>query len=59
MAAGLPEALAHMIVGWDIAAAQGALYDGSQQLSRLLRRPTTPLSMAVADALGAAGRVRQ
>jgi NAD(P)H dehydrogenase (quinone) len=59
MGTGLPEPLAHMIVGWDIAAAQGALYDGSRQLSRLLRRTTTPLSVAVADALGAAGRARK
>jgi NAD(P)H dehydrogenase (quinone) len=59
MSAGLPEALAQMIVGWDIAAALGALYDGSRQLSRLLRRPTTPLSVAVADALEAAGRSRK
>jgi NAD(P)H dehydrogenase (quinone) len=48
---GLPEALAHAIAGWDEAAAQGALFDGSRQLSRLIRRPTTPLSVAVAAAL--------
>jgi hypothetical protein len=33
------------------AAAQGALFDDSHQLSRLIRRPTTWLSTAVADAL--------
>ncbi len=48
---GLPERLAHAIAGWDVAAAQGALFDDSRTLSRLVGRPTTPLSTAVADAL--------
>jgi NAD(P)H dehydrogenase (quinone) len=48
---GLPAGLAQAIAGWDVAAAQGALFDDSQQLSRLIGRPTTPLSVAVADAL--------
>jgi NAD(P)H dehydrogenase (quinone) len=48
---GLPEALAQAIAGWDVAAAQGALFDDSHQLSRLIGRPTTPHSKAVADAL--------
>jgi len=48
---GLPEGLARAIAGWDVAAAQGALFDDSRQLSRLIGRPTTPLSVAVADAL--------
>jgi NAD(P)H dehydrogenase (quinone) len=51
---GLPEGLARAIAGWDVAAAEGALFDDSRQLSRLIGRPTTPLSVAVADALGAA-----
>jgi NAD(P)H dehydrogenase (quinone) len=50
---GLPEGLAQAIAGWDVAAAQGALFDDSRQLSRLIGRPTTPLSAAVADALKA------
>jgi len=49
---GLPEQLAQAIVGWDVAAEQGALFDDSRQLSKLIGRPTTPLSTAVADALG-------
>ena len=53
---GLPEALAQAIAGWDVAAAQGALFDDSRQLSRLIGRPTTPLSVAVADALKAHAR---
>jgi NAD(P)H dehydrogenase (quinone) len=48
---GLPEGLARAIAGWDVAAAQGALFDDSRQLSRLIGRPTAPLAVAVADAL--------
>lgn len=48
---GLPEAVAHAIAGWDLDAAEGALYDNGQQLSRLIGRPTTPLSAVVAAAL--------
>jgi NAD(P)H dehydrogenase (quinone) len=50
---GLPEGLAQAIAGWDVAASHDALYDDSRQLSRLIGRPTTPLSAAVADALKA------
>jgi NAD(P)H dehydrogenase (quinone) len=48
---GLPEGLARMIAGWDVGASQGALFDDGRQLSKLTGRPTTPLSVAVADAL--------
>jgi NAD(P)H dehydrogenase (quinone) len=48
---GLPEGLAQAIAGWDIGAKQGALFDDGRQLSKLIGRPTTPLSVAVADAL--------
>lgn len=48
---GLPGWLAEAIAGWDACAAQGALFDDGRQLSRLIGRPTTPLSVAVADAL--------
>jgi NAD(P)H dehydrogenase (quinone) len=34
-----------------VAAAQGALFDDSRQLSRLIGRPTPPLAVAVVDAL--------
>ena len=48
---GLPEGLAKAIAGWDVAAAKGALFDDSRTLSRLIGRPTTPLSDVVASAL--------
>jgi NAD(P)H dehydrogenase (quinone) len=48
---GLPEGFARMIAGWDVGASEGALFDDSRQLSKLTGRPTTPLSVAVADAL--------
>jgi NAD(P)H dehydrogenase (quinone) len=51
---GLPERLAQAIAGWDVAAEQGALFDDSRQLSKLIGRPTTPLSVSVADALARA-----
>lgn len=54
---GLPEELAHAIAGWDVAASQGALFDDSRQLSKLIERPTTPLSATVADALKGASKV--
>lgn len=48
---GLPEALAQAIAGWDVAASKDVLYDDSRQLSKLIGRPTTALSVAVAEAL--------
>lgn len=48
---GLPEGLADAIAGWDIGAAQGALFDDSRVLSGLIGRPTTSLSNAVRAAL--------
>ena len=51
---GLPEGLAGAIAGWDTSVGEGALLDDSRQLSRLIGRRTTPLSVAVADALAAA-----
>jgi NAD(P)H dehydrogenase (quinone) len=48
---GVSEGFAHAIAGWDVAAAQGALFDDGRQLSALVGRPTTPLSTSVADAL--------
>ena len=50
---GLPEALAAAIAGWDVGASQGALFDEGKQLSGLIGRPTTPLSVPVAVALKA------
>lgn len=48
---GLPEGFAQAIAGWDLAASQGALFDDGRQLSRLIGRPTTPLSDSVEAAL--------
>lgn len=48
---GIPEGFAKMIAGWDVDAANGALFDDQKQLSQLIGRPTTPLSTAVTDAL--------
>jgi NAD(P)H dehydrogenase (quinone) len=51
--AGLPEAVARLLADSDAQAAQGALYDDSGQLSRLIGRPTTPLATVIAAALAA------
>jgi NAD(P)H dehydrogenase (quinone) len=48
---GVPKGFAEMIASWDVGASAGALFDDSRQLSKLIARPTTPLSVAVADAL--------
>lgn len=48
---GLPAGLAQAIAGWDVSAAEGALFDDRRQLAALIGRPTTPLSVVVADAL--------
>lgn len=48
---GLPEGLAASIAGWDVGASPGALFDDGKELSTLIGRPTTPLSVPVAAAL--------
>lgn len=48
---GLPEGMAHHIASYDVGTAQGALFEDQRQLSRLIGRPTTSLSAAVAEAL--------
>lgn len=48
---GLPEGFAAVLADSDAKAAHGALADESKTLSRLIGRPTTPLSNAVAEAL--------
>lgn len=48
---GVPESLAKAIASWDISAAKGDLFDDSHQLSKLIKRPTTPLADVVAYTL--------
>lgn len=48
---GLPEPLSQAIAGWDVAASRDALFDDRRTLSKLIGRPTTPLSASVAAAL--------
>ena len=48
---GLPEGFAHVLADSDVQAGQGALYEGSRTLSRLIGRPTTPMADTVAKAL--------
>ncbi|TNE71994.1 SDR family oxidoreductase [bacterium] len=50
---GLPEGFAAAIAGWDVSVSKGDVFDDSKQLSSLIGRPTTPLSVAVKDALAA------
>jgi len=49
--AGLPEPLAALLADSDAAAANGALFDDSHQLSALINRPTTPYQQTIAEAL--------
>lgn len=51
VAAGLPEPVAAMLVDWDLGVARGDLFTASDDLSRLIGRPTTSLATAVAAAL--------
>ncbi|MFD2238145.1 SDR family oxidoreductase [Aureimonas populi] len=48
---GVPEGFAASIASWDAGVSQGALFDDAKQLSALIGRPTTPLSVPVAAAL--------
>jgi NAD(P)H dehydrogenase (quinone) len=50
---GLPEGFAHVLADSDAKAAEGALLDDGQALSRLIGRPTTPMASTVATALAA------
>jgi NAD(P)H dehydrogenase (quinone) len=50
---GLPAELANAFAGFDTGVAQGSLLEEGRQLSKLLGRPTTPLAVSVAAALGA------
>ena len=48
---GLPEPFARVIADADVGVSRGDLFDDSRQLSRLIDRPTTPMSTAVSNAL--------
>jgi NAD(P)H dehydrogenase (quinone) len=48
---GLPETVAEALAEWDVDASNGALFDDSRQLSKLIGRPTTPLAEAVRAAI--------
>lgn len=48
---GLPQGIAQAIASWDVSASKGDLYDDGHQLSKLIGRPTTPMSVTVAEAL--------
>jgi NAD(P)H dehydrogenase (quinone) len=54
---GLPEPLAKAIAGWDVSASKGDLFDDSRQLSKLIGRPSTPMSAVVASAVKAEANV--
>lgn len=51
MGFGLPEGFAMALADSDARAADGALYDESRTLSRLIGRPTTPISETITGAL--------
>lgn len=50
---GLPGFIAEAIAGWDVSTSKGDLFDDSHTLSKLIGRPTTPLSEVVKNALSA------
>ncbi len=49
--AGLPEPIAAFLAGSHTSTEKGDLFDDGQQLSKLIGRPTTPLSKAIATSL--------
>lgn len=49
--AGVAEGFAHALAGWEEGASRNALFDDGRQLSTLIGRPTTPLSVTVAQVL--------
>lgn len=51
LGAGLPEFVAELLANSDTGASKGGLFDDGHQLNKLIGRPTTPLSTAVAAAL--------
>ncbi|MEP1884981.1 MAG: NmrA family NAD(P)-binding protein, partial [Marinomonas sp.] len=49
--AGLPEPFAALLARVDVTVAGGSLFDDGQQLSALIRRPTTPISETIAKVI--------
>jgi NAD(P)H dehydrogenase (quinone) len=49
--AGFPDGMAQLLAQSDTGASKGGLFDDSKTLSRLIGRPTTPLSEVVKQAL--------
>lgn len=49
--AGLPEGFANILADSDAGAAKGALFDDSHQLSKLIGRTTTPMTVSVKAAI--------
>lgn len=49
--AGVPEQCAQAIAQWDAGASRNDLFDDNKVLSKLIGRPTTPLSVSVKNAL--------
>lgn len=49
--AGIPENFAELLADSDAVASRGGLFDEGRQLSRLIGRPTTPLSAVVAEGI--------
>ncbi|KOH44323.1 SDR family oxidoreductase [Sunxiuqinia dokdonensis] len=47
----IPKVFADGIASWDVSASKGDLFDDSQQLSKLIGRPTTPMAESVKSAL--------
>jgi len=48
---GLPEGFPNALANWDVSASKGDLFDNSYQLSKILGRPSTPISNSVKAAL--------
>lgn len=51
LGAGLPEGVAALLADSDVGASRGGLFDDSHQLSQLIGRPTTPLTVLMKAAL--------
>nr|ACP17984.1 putative nucleoside-diphosphate-sugar epimerase [Pseudomonas nitroreducens] len=52
ISAGLPDGFAALLADSDAGAAKGYLFDSSGDLRKLIGRPTTPMSEAIAAAIG-------